>query len=111
MREFIDVREVDSNFPYKNAVAWNVSQMSNGAIYLPITWLFTTSISVTELMNGAQVMVVLNYLDGNSTSGQSSAYTIIDFYSLFLSESKSYIKIYDLLLKYEYILIFHNPLT
>lgn len=63
--------------------------MSNGALSLPLTWILTTAINVSEVQNGAQLLVLLDYKDGNSTTGQVTAQSTFDFYALFLSKPPS----------------------
>ena len=66
-------------------VMWNISSFSNGGTTLPLTWLLTTSFNVTESLNGALLTVILNYLDGNATSIQTTSQITFDFYSIFTS--------------------------
>lgn len=68
-------------------VTWIVNKTNNGAAYLPITWVLTTSINVTALLNGAQLKVELNYTTGSSSTWQTSAQSTFDFYSLFMGKS------------------------
>ena len=67
-------------------VTWNISSFSNNGTTLPLTWLVTTSLNVTESLNGALLTVILSYLDGNATSSETTSQITLDFYSIFQCE-------------------------
>lgn len=48
-----------------------------------MTWLLTTSINVSESSNGQLLAVILDFMQGNATTIETTSRITMDFYSIF----------------------------